>query len=75
MKPYNVVFTPRAERQLDNLYAYIADNSGVARAENFVGAIVADCLSLSTFPERGTMRDDIRPNLRTKCWPAKNGAR
>jgi plasmid stabilization system protein ParE len=52
MKLYTVVVTPRAERQLDNLYSYI-------------GGIVADCLSLKTFPERGTKRDDIRPGLRT----------
>jgi toxin ParE1/3/4 len=68
MKAYTVFFTLRAERQLDKLYAYIADNSSVARAENFVGAVVADCLSLSTFPERGTRQDDIRPNLRTKGY-------
>ena len=68
MKHYTVVFTPRAERQLAGLYAYIADESGEARAENFVGGIIADCLSLSTFPERGTTRDDIRPNLRIKGY-------
>lgn len=65
MKHYTVTFTPRAERQLDNLYAYIADRSDEARADNFVGGIVADCLSLSTCPERGSKRDDIRPLIRT----------
>jgi toxin ParE1/3/4 len=65
MKHYSVVFTPRAERQLDTLYGRIADHGDQARADNYVGGIVADCLSLSTFPERGTKRDDIRPNLRT----------
>jgi toxin ParE1/3/4 len=68
MKRYAVVFMPRAERQLAGLYAYIADDSGEARAENYVGGIVADCLSLATFPERGAKRDDIRPNLRTKGY-------
>jgi toxin ParE1/3/4 len=62
---YKVVFTPRAERQLDSLYTYIADRSGETRAEDFVGSLVADCLTLRTYPERGTKRDDIRPNLRT----------
>ena len=66
MRHYAVVFTPRAERQLASLYAYIADNSGETRAEDFVGRIVSDCLALATFPERGTKRDDIRANLRTK---------
>ena len=26
---------------------------------------MADCVALATFPERGTHRDEIRPNLRT----------
>jgi plasmid stabilization system protein ParE len=64
MKRYTVNFTPRAERQLNALYMRIADDNGEARADNYVERIVADCLSLETFPERGTKRDDIRPNLR-----------
>jgi toxin ParE1/3/4 len=68
MKHYTVIFTPRAERQLDKLFTYIADHSGESRADGFVSAIIADCLALSTFPERGTKRDDIRPNLRTKGY-------
>jgi toxin ParE1/3/4 len=68
MKDYTVVFTPRAERQLRSLHAYIADRSGEARADTFVAGIVTDCLALSTFPERGTLRADIRPNLRIKGY-------
>jgi toxin ParE1/3/4 len=67
-KHYTVVFTPSAERQLDSLYAYIADHGDEARADRFVGGIVEDCMALSTFPERGTKRDDVRPNLRTKGY-------
>ncbi|MGO9741517.1 MAG: type II toxin-antitoxin system RelE/ParE family toxin [Roseiarcus sp.] len=65
MKQYAVIFTPRAERQLERLYRYIADESGEERAESYVGKIVAACNSLSTFPERGSKRDDVRPNLRS----------
>jgi plasmid stabilization system protein ParE len=68
MKSYTVIFTPRALRQLAGLYTHIADRSGEARAESFTGRIVADCRSLATFPERGTKRGDIRPNLRTKGY-------
>jgi toxin ParE1/3/4 len=64
MKQYAVIFTPRAERQLARLYGYIAAQNGEARAENYVGKIVAACHSLSTFPERGSKRD-VLPNLRT----------
>ncbi|MBS0471240.1 MAG: type II toxin-antitoxin system RelE/ParE family toxin [Proteobacteria bacterium] len=62
---YSVVLTPRAEAQLDSLYAYIAEHGSEARAERFVGAIVDTCMGLANFPERGLRRDDIRPNLRT----------
>ncbi len=33
-------------------------------AERYTTAIVQYCRSLSTFPQRGTRRDDIRPGLR-----------
>lgn len=65
MTEYRVVFMTTAENHLDDLYTYIAEHSGQARAEDFVGAIVGECLSLKAFPERGTKRDDIRPNLHT----------
>lgn len=64
MKQYNVIFSPRAERQLDTLYSYIADHSGEERAERYISDIVAFCQRLSLFPERGTKRDDLRPGLR-----------
>jgi toxin ParE1/3/4 len=67
-KTYTVIFKPRAEQHLDNLYAYIAEHSGEARADDFVGRIVDTCMNLSMFPERGTKRDDIRPNLRTTSY-------
>ena len=63
-----VVFTERAERQLDALYALIEQNSGSVRAESFTGEIVSFCLGLSLFPERGTRRDDLRPGLRVLGW-------
>lgn len=68
MQHYTVIFTPRAERQLAKLYTDIADASGETRAEKYVGGIVNNCRSLATFPERGTRRDDIRPNLRIKGY-------
>ena len=45
-----------------------ARRRGEARADTYIGGIAAGCLSLSIFPERGTMRDDIRPELRTKAY-------
>ena len=60
-----VVFTPRAELQLENLYRLIAEASDEARAEGYVGRIVAQCQELRDFPERGRPRFDVRRGLRT----------
>ncbi len=64
MKQYSVIFSPRAEQQLGSLYAYIAEHGGEERAEHYISGVIAFCQGLSTFPERGTKRDDLRPNLR-----------
>jgi toxin ParE1/3/4 len=64
MEQYRVIFSPRAEQQLGTLYAYIAEHGGEERAEDYISGIIAFCQGLSTFPERGTKRDDLRPDLR-----------
>ena len=64
MKSYEIIFTPRAKRQLNDLFEYIANESGEVRASDFIEAILNDCLSLKMFPMRGTKRDDLRPGLR-----------
>jgi toxin ParE1/3/4 len=64
MKQYSVIFSPRAEQHLSNLYTYIADRGGEERAERYISGIIAFCQAFSTFPERGIKRDDLRPGLR-----------
>ena len=59
-----VIFTPLAERHLDTLHRYIASRSSEDRADEYVGRIVGFCKSLTTFPMRGTVRDDLLPGLR-----------
>ena len=59
-----VIFTPAAERQVERLYRYIADQASEQRAADYVERIVAHCRGLANFPERGTRRDDILPGLR-----------
>jgi len=63
-----VIFAPEAEQDLLELYDYIAVNSGPERAHGYTDRIVAACLGLVTFPERGTRRDDLRPGLRTTTF-------
>lgn len=60
-----IVFTPLAERQIDQMHAYITESSGYeSRADAYVARIIAFCFDLVPFPERGTRRDDILQGLR-----------
>jgi toxin ParE1/3/4 len=61
---YTVVFAPEAQEQLLALYQFIAEQGAPLTAERYTSAIVDYCEAMSTFPKRGTQRDDIRPGLR-----------
>jgi toxin ParE1/3/4 len=60
-----VIFTPLAERQIDALHFYIASHASENLADSYVRRIVAFCEGLTTFPLRGTVRDDLMAGLRT----------
>ncbi|MGQ0677140.1 MAG: type II toxin-antitoxin system RelE/ParE family toxin [Rhodospirillales bacterium] len=59
-----MVFRPRAEADLFELYDYIAARAGRVVAGQYIDRIEAACLALDSFPHRGTRRDDIRPGIR-----------
>jgi plasmid stabilization system protein ParE len=61
---YEVVFTPEADEQLEELFLYIADQGSPEVAAEYTSAILATCEALAVFPHRGVPRDDIRPGLR-----------
>lgn len=61
---HKVVFSPEAQQQLSDLLDYIAYRASPAIAVAYTDSIVSYCESLSTFPHRGTQRDDIRTGLR-----------
>jgi toxin ParE1/3/4 len=63
-----VIFAPEAQADLFKLYNDIATDSGEQRARGYTDRIIASCLSLDLFPERGTRRDDLRPGLRTTTF-------
>ena len=65
---YTVRFAPEAADQLEALYRYIASSASPTVAADYVDAIVAHCEGLAVFPHRGTLRDDIRPGLRTSSY-------
>jgi toxin ParE1/3/4 len=60
-----VIFTPRAERQIDGLHEYITDKASEERADGYIARIVAFCNGLVTFPLRGQQRNDLLSGLRT----------
>ena len=59
-----VTYSARARRQLLALYIYIAERSGVRRANDYIARIERYCQGFTTFPHRGTRCDDISPGLR-----------
>jgi toxin ParE1/3/4 len=61
---YAVSFAPTATADLEDVFDYIAGNSGEQIARNYVAEIYRYCLGLDTFPHRGTGRDDLLPGLR-----------
>jgi len=61
---YEVVFSPKAEADLIDLYLLIGFAASAEIADNYTEANVCQCESLKTFPTRGARRDDIRPGLR-----------
>jgi toxin ParE1/3/4 len=59
-----VEYAKRARNQLRSIYEYVANAASQRIAEGFVADISHYCDGLSSFPERGSRRDDLRPGLR-----------
>jgi hypothetical protein len=64
VKRYRVVFSELARRQLDELYDFIAERAHPDVALGYIARIDAFCRGLETFPERGSLRNEVRPGLR-----------
>jgi plasmid stabilization system protein ParE len=63
-----VIFAPEALTDLFDLYDDIAADAGAERARNYTDGIVVTCRNLVTFPERGTLRNDLPQGLRTTTY-------
>ncbi|MGH6978950.1 MAG: type II toxin-antitoxin system RelE/ParE family toxin [Brevundimonas sp.] len=59
-----VVFSPAAERDLDELFYWIAEHAGARIAVGYTDRLRAYCESLSLFPERARLRPEIDPEVR-----------
>ncbi|WP_192249301.1 type II toxin-antitoxin system RelE/ParE family toxin [Mesorhizobium silamurunense] len=64
MKRRAVVYTLDAGDDLDRIYNLIAEASSATTADRYDSRIRSFCERLEYGSERGTRRDDVRPDLR-----------
>lgn len=57
--PYQVLFAEDAERDLEDLYRFLAGRDGVQTAERIFGEIERACLGLEEFPGRGNVPKEL----------------
>ncbi|WP_179869739.1 type II toxin-antitoxin system RelE/ParE family toxin [Rhizobium chutanense] len=63
MVALKVVFRPRAEKDLLDIYAFIAAENSLAAME-FIRRLRQVCHGLDDMPERGAPREDFAPGVR-----------
>jgi toxin ParE1/3/4 len=59
--PYEVSLTKDAERDLEDIYFYIAKNDSLASADHVLERIVHATDALRTSPDRGSYVNELRP--------------
>ncbi len=65
MKQYDVYLMPDAISDLNDIYEYIADESGLPEvAWVYIEKLRNKCYDFRTTPIRGHRRDDLRKNIR-----------
>jgi toxin ParE1/3/4 len=64
VRHYDVRFSKRARTQLEELYDFLAERADPLTALRYVERIERFCLGFETFPERGSIRSDVRHGLR-----------
>lgn len=62
------LLSPRAERDLADLYDYVALESGVDRAEAIEAEIISAVSLLARMPGMGHRREDL-PEASLRVWP------
>ncbi len=61
---HSVEFSADAKTDIEGLYDFIAKRADPTTALGYVDRLESWCQVLSSFPNRGTCRNDIRPGLR-----------
>ncbi|MCC7015605.1 MAG: type II toxin-antitoxin system RelE/ParE family toxin [Rhodospirillales bacterium] len=57
---FDVFLSEDAERDIEDIYRYIAEHDGIANAERVLTALEATCQGLSRFPKRGNVPTELR---------------
>jgi toxin ParE1/3/4 len=57
---FRVLLTDGAERDLEDIYRYVAERHSVVRADRLLAALEATCRSLAESPERGNVPKELR---------------
>jgi toxin ParE1/3/4 len=60
----SVRLTQAAERDLKDIFVFVSDQASADVARGYVRRILDHLAGFDLFPERGTLRSEIRPGLR-----------
>jgi len=71
MKRYKVIFDQATYDDLIEIYNYLAPRRGNDFARQYIDNIYNHCLEFDIFPERGTLRNEIRQGLRVVGYKRK----
>ena len=59
--PFKVLLSADAERDIEDIYRYVARHDAVEKADGLLVALEETCHSLSELPERGNTPKELQP--------------
>lgn len=59
--PFDVLLSEDAERDIEDIYRYVAQHDAVEKADRLLAALEETCFALSEFPERGNVPKELLP--------------
>jgi toxin ParE1/3/4 len=57
---FDVLLSDDAERDLDDIFLYVAEHDGLVHAERLLTSLEEACAKLASFPERGNVPKELR---------------
>jgi toxin ParE1/3/4 len=58
---FEVLLAEDAERDIEDIYRYVARHDGLGKADRLIAALEQTCLGLSKLPERGNVPKELLP--------------